>query len=415
MPIQLSEQSIECLAQIDPHQYPDEWRQSHLTSLSTLRDYFLQPMPMKRRKDNLAREALHHSLLVDIKRHYQQELHAPHIDEPIAAPRPSRRYYGLLLAGVILFACEGFDGIVAVLTLITQYPVAMIIAGIIAAAVTVAVNLQYHHALTISEHLLAQWTTLNELITLIESEMTHPSPDVLLEYKDLAACLRASEAHIIQQRNIILKHHHSLLIQLTKYTVSGLIGLLVFCAGFFLGQGVGVLFAGLLSVSAAAVAWPFAIVGAVVGLAAIALYLSGQVDDIHRLVARWFGYDEVALEQLSHINTESMDHFEQRIAQEESLQIHIPLQHAPQTQPMASLGTRFRSRSWSGPTMFGINEPNLSVDDSNTHAGPRPSLQLTRRLSLGLTMEQTLRIQADPELLSAEQDAVISYAQLGSF
>lgn len=385
MPIQFSEQSIECLAQIDSHQYPDEWRQFHSASLAALRNYFNQSTPVIKRKDKLAKEALHHSLLVDIKRHYQQELHAPHIDEPIAVPRPSRRYYGLLLAGVILFACEGFDGIVAVLAVITQHPVAMIIVGIIAAAVTVAVNLQYHHAQTTSEYLLAQWTTLNELITLVESEMTHPSADILLEYKDLAACLRACEARITQERNVILQHHHSLMIQLTKYTVSSLIGLLVFCAGFFLGQGVGVLFAGLFSVSAAAVAWPFALVGAIVGVAAIALYLSGQVYDIHRLVARWFGYDEMALEQLSTINTESLDHFEQRIAHEESLQINTSLQQAPQAEPVIALGTRFRSRSWSGPMFF-----------------------------WGDGDEQKNGVQAASEPLNTAHEPVYSYAQIGA-
>lgn len=218
----------------------------------------------------------------------------------------------LVFAGVLVAACEGFDGITTILAFLSLPSELVLCIGLAFAVLSIVVFcgfdlIQVSQQLGISvmdsPHLLDIYLEQLQHIKAIRKQLStynlfDANPEDLKTYQELLAVLQ-SRLRILrqvgEQFDSVLR---STYMRTIKSMFVALAGLLFFGGGFFAGQSVAVFIMPLL-LPEVSIFWSVLLFSSVVGTAAFAVYWFVERDGLQKFISGWFGLDENKVEQCS--------------------------------------------------------------------------------------------------------------------
>lgn len=220
-------------------------------------------------------------------------------------------FFMLILAGALVAACEGFDGVTTILGVISLPSVAVLIAGLSFSVLSVIVfcgldlvQLSKHLGIRLSDAPKLMDTYLSQLKS-IKSIRKHIEKYKLLklsvpELQELQAIIAMLEVRydgLTHASKPFESALHSVVMSAVTFFFLGMAGLLFFGGGFFAGQTVAAFMLELFFPNVA-VFWPIVIFSTIVGFAALFAQWYFETEDIEKLITAWFGLDDAKIEQL---------------------------------------------------------------------------------------------------------------------
>ncbi|WP_412757211.1 hypothetical protein [Legionella bozemanae] len=218
----------------------------------------------------------------------------------------------LTMAGILVAACQGFDGIVTMLS-IFSLPSSIILGigfafsilsvvvfcGFDLVKVSNALGIKLSDAYKLLDAYLLQLQMIKSIRKKIDDYyLSDLSSSDLQQLKLIISMLQKHLASLTKagkQFEEVLKSER---IQTVKTLISGVSALLFFGGGFFTGQSVAFFMSGLILNSAIPAFWPVIIFSAIVGLAALSLYWYVERPVLDKLVSSWFGLNEESVQKL---------------------------------------------------------------------------------------------------------------------
>lgn len=287
----------------------------------------------------LAVESLRTSLIHDIMASVWKD-QVTHAKEKKSQTALKLQFVLLAAAGTLLAACEGFDGIAAMLEMLASVPAASVFAVSLAFAVLSVIVFYSFDLVEISKNLGVSVGESRRLIDVYVEQVEQIAAlrkkigkeylntqdvDTLDTMKQLCLMLEEREAALNTVREQLSRDVHHPLLQATKLVTALITGLLFFGGGFFAGHSVALALAGFLAASTATVFIPaFSIL---VGLAAFSTYWFVERPGLQKAIGRWFGLDDASMEIL--LDTKQADkiqgltqRIDQRIQEQMKLQEH---------------------------------------------------------------------------------------------
>jgi hypothetical protein len=239
---------------------------------------------------------------------YLAELQSP---KPKASKKKYLLFSLLTAAGFLFAACEGIDGIIAVLGLVSAPLLVLIVAGALFAFLSVVVFIAFNFkqmsdnlgldlfqsASLLDEHVetIKELNLLREFINK-EKNSAKMDKDRLEFYKDVLSHVQAlkGQSLIIIKAGIDAKSPSWFLIAF-KYALSATVGILFFGSGFFAGQTVALLLLGLCVASVTPAFLPVMLFSVVVGLSSLAVYWFVERKGLDKLIDNIQDRDEEKL------------------------------------------------------------------------------------------------------------------------
>jgi hypothetical protein len=218
----------------------------------------------------------------------------------------------LIMAGILVAACQGFDGIVTMLS-IFSLPSSIILGIGFAFSILSVVVFCGFDLVKVSNALGVKLSDAYKLLDayLLQLQMIKSIRKKIDDYylsdwfssdlKQLELIISMLQKHLAtlteagKQFEEALKSER---IQTVKTLISGVSALLFFGGGFFTGQSVAFFMSGLILNSAIPAFWPVIIFSAIVGLAALSLYWYVERPVLDKLVSSWFGLNEESVQKL---------------------------------------------------------------------------------------------------------------------
>ncbi|CDZ75952.1 hypothetical protein BN59_00214 [Legionella massiliensis] len=288
----------------------------------------------------------------------------------------NRVKYGLLIfAGTVFFGCEGFDGITAIVGILSMSTTGLFIIGTIFAFISVMAF--YAFNLTeIARNLEIERKEARELVDRYLKEVEeinairkHLNNNYLrrksIEEREedllITELLIARYKTLDEGRQALTRLSENRKLRVAKYGVGLVIGIIYFSSGFFAGQAVATALAGLLVASSVPIFWPVFAASLVVGIAAFSVYWFVERPSIDKLVGRWFGLDQEKIECLC--DSESIENDKTRL---ENLKENLILSKSKLIQSYSDKSTY----------EFRLREANKRIKELRTLLARRQSLQL---------------------------------------
>lgn len=282
---------------------------------------YLEPKAGDRNKKLKSADAeLHTMLLKDIETTLNEALRVENQRKEIEQIKQSKfKLWLLAVAGALFFACEGFDGISALLGMASAS--AAISLGVSLVFSFVAVLVFWGFGLRqIAEHLgvelkdapnlVNQYVTqMDEIEQLIETtkKLLVEDADIFKErlddYNQLLTMLRSRLTHIQEEKVKLDTASKKTHLKVLKTGLSLLTGVIFFSSGFFTGQAVALSIAGLFIATASATFPPILAAAVFVGLVALMVYWYLEKPAIENFVARKFDLDDEKLKKLDTTRT----------------------------------------------------------------------------------------------------------------
>lgn len=280
-------------------------------TINTL-DRWFASKPQENKRTAFTIEQLNAALLQDLYDHIAA-------NEPIKAatkPKPSwkaKLTFGLLvIAGTIYFACEGFDGVSALMGVFAVPPLPVFLVGVAFSALSILIFYGLE-LFSISNSLGIQFKSAPKIIDLYLRELrlmkgirkklaeTFFSHDRKRLEEDLLIInlLRQRLNGLHDAKEELGKTSRHWLLRAAKMLTATLPGLIFFSAGFFAGQTVAIAIASLFMTGVVPTFWPIIIVSALVGLASLTIYWIIQRPGIANIVSTAAGLDQEKLDELS--------------------------------------------------------------------------------------------------------------------
>lgn len=233
------------------------------------------------------------------------------MDTVKAIPTNTPVFFVLILAGALVAACEGFDGVTTILGVISLPSVAVLIAGLSFSVLSVIVfcgldlvQLSRHLGISLSDAPKLMDTYLLQLkgIKLIRKHIEKyklPGLSVaeLQELHAIISMLQVRYDGLTQESKPFGLALNSVAMTVVKCFFLGMAGLLFFGGGFFAGQTVAAFMLALFFPSVP-VFWPIVIFSTIVGFAALFAKWYFDIEDIEKMITAWFGLDAAKIEQL---------------------------------------------------------------------------------------------------------------------
>ncbi|MDP1603622.1 MAG: hypothetical protein Q8M03_10195 [Legionella sp.] len=261
------------------------------------------------KKDNFLLELLSVSMLNDLS----QALSA---NKPLESKKRAgwlarTKFVLLTIAGIIYCACEGFDGITAILSITTLPPMFVFFGGLIFSVLSIVVFLAFD-LVEISKNLgvnikntskvvdvyLQEIELIKRLRKNIDNNYSHEDIETLNSDIKLIKMLIERYESLDEARQSLKKAHERPYLKIAKLLTAGISGILFFSAGYFAGQTVALAVASLFLASVSPAFWPIIMVSIGVGLIALSVYWFVQRPGIENLISRWAGLDKDKIDKL---------------------------------------------------------------------------------------------------------------------
>lgn len=217
----------------------------------------------------------------------------------------------LAIAGTIVFGCEGFDGIMAILNITSLPTLAIFVVGLVFSLFSVAVFYACD-LVDISKNLGVNLSSAPKMVDVylqetgiikdwrkeINAGYFEKNRDGLAADIALLEMLQARYAALDTARDALKKAPDSPALLFFRYLAASAAGVLLFCGGFFAGQTVSIAVAGLFMAVVTPTFWPVLVASFVVGLAALSVYWFVQRPAFEHTMGRWVGLDKDSIETL---------------------------------------------------------------------------------------------------------------------
>ncbi|STY28037.1 coiled-coil protein [Legionella wadsworthii] len=218
----------------------------------------------------------------------------------------------LTLAGILVAACQGFDGIVTMLSIFSLPSLIILGAGFAFSLISVivfcgfdlvkvsnALGVKLSEAYKLLDTYLLQLQLIKELRETLDGyDLSVLSATALKEQMQIVSLLKERFKSITKASEQFEKALHSEKIKTVKRFISGISAFLFFGGGFFSGQSVALFLASLIVNSLIPAFWPVTLFSILVGLAAFSLYWFVERPSLDKLVSSWFGLNEENVEKL---------------------------------------------------------------------------------------------------------------------
>lgn len=218
------------------------------------------------------------------------------------------KFWGLVVSGTLLAACEGFDGIVAILGVISLPTVAVAAVGSFFALASVLVfygfdvkeisknlGVGFKDATQSIDIYLEQLRVLQQFTQTLAGQLLNAqTSERCQQLRDLLKVMQARLVDLNKAKNVFSGGRDNRVIKAAKLIVAGIAGVLFFSSGFFAGQTIGLAFFAGVSASFP----PVLALSIVVGLAAFAIYWFVERPGLEHLVGNKLGVDREKIDQL---------------------------------------------------------------------------------------------------------------------
>lgn len=217
----------------------------------------------------------------------------------------------LAIAGTIFFGCEGFDGIMSILS-ITSLPTFVIFAiGLAFSLCSIAVFYACD-LVEISKNLGVDLSSAPKMVTIYLQEIEviqdlrkainagysrHNRKDLVMDLI-LVEMLQKKYVDLDGARQALKKALDSPLLSFFKYMTAGIASIIFFSGGFFAGQTVAMAFAGLFLAVVTPTFWPVLVASFIVGIAALSMYWFVERPAFEMVMGRWIGLDAENIDKL---------------------------------------------------------------------------------------------------------------------
>lgn len=218
------------------------------------------------------------------------------------------KFFLVVLLGIIVIACEGFDGIASLLSVFAFSTLTISIAGLAFALLTVGVfclmelgNIASDLGVSFSQSkpLLDCYLEQVEIIKKIRVVLDSISFDKTIPIKQKLAIIDAlikvnTELEAPRKK---MQENRQILLGIAKAIATLIAGVLSFAGGFFTGQAVATTVAAFFFPTATVLFWPVLIAGAAVGLTALVFYWAVERPALQAMISRWAGRDPEKVEK----------------------------------------------------------------------------------------------------------------------
>ncbi|KTC64580.1 coiled-coil protein (plasmid) [Legionella adelaidensis] len=310
-----SKKLIEKLYSVLPHLPLGNWVGQDSMSRTTLIDWLKEDIALEESelKHYFLIECLRAALLEDVFYSFltEKEKEARKKKSPSLT---TRLLFGFLtLAGTILAICNGFDGVVSVLTTVAMIPASMILAaGAVFSLLSVIVfygfdfialsnnlGIQISQSPRLIDVLLEQTKQIKNLRKEIDSKLSCKDEKILLELLSIVSMLKFRFDALESSREHYKNRLQNPYLNIAKLVTALIAGILFFAGGFFSGQSLALVFAGLFSASVTAAMFPVVLTSIITGVGAFSLYWFVERPGLENLLGRWFGLDKDKIDELA--------------------------------------------------------------------------------------------------------------------
>lgn len=222
------------------------------------------------------------------------------------------QYLLLAVAGAIYFGCEGFDGITAILSILSlKAAIFVFICGAIFSLLSIGVFYVFDLA-EISKNLGVKIKNTPKIVDLylreiemikairktINANFSKKTEERLGEDLVVLAMLKERYIALDSARHSLKQSLEHPGLEVTKKIMAAITGVIFFSGGFFAGQTVAMAFALLFVASVAPTFWPVLLASVVVGMAALSVYWFVERPRFENLIGRWVGLDKEKINEL---------------------------------------------------------------------------------------------------------------------
>ncbi|QLZ67448.1 hypothetical protein FOLKNPGA_00213 [Legionella sp. PC1000] len=242
------------------------------------------------------------------------------------------KFVVLTMAGILVAACQGFDGIVTMLSIFSlpssiilgigfafSFLSVIVFCGFDLVRVSNALGIKLSDAYKLLDAYLLQLQMIKSIRKKIDDYyLSDLSSSDLKQLELIISMLQKHFALLTKASTQFEKALNSESIQTVKTLISGLSALLFFGGGFFTGQSVALFMSSLIINSAIPPFWPVIIFSVLVGLAALSIYWYVERPVLDKLVSSWFGLNEESVKKLcdKHLiikEEKKLDHLEGKV------------------------------------------------------------------------------------------------------
>lgn len=217
----------------------------------------------------------------------------------------------LAIAGTIFFGCEGFDGIMSMLSITSLPTIAIFAIGLAFSVFSVAVfyacdlveisrnlGVDLSSAPKMVDIYLHEIEVIKDLRKALDAGYSKKSREELASDLALLEMLEKRYAGLDEARQALKKALDSPLLSFFRYLTSSIAGVLFFSSGFFAGQTVAMAIASLFLAAVTPTFWPVLVASFVVGIAALSMYWFVERPAFENAIGRWVGLDKDNIEKL---------------------------------------------------------------------------------------------------------------------
>lgn len=307
-PIQLSDKTRGLLAKIGSTILPDFGDNVE----------FMEPFKLLAALNNLkTSDDLNRFLLESLKASVLHDLRHSLTDEKQEQIHPSSKnsifsrmmFWFLTVGGTFLAICEGYDGIVSLLPLVTIPTwIGQLALGVFAALSVVAfyafdldqVSENLGVKLPETRGLLDVLLNQSQEINLIRKQIkkSRGSLEELHYYSSVVDMLAKRQAELNAMQEVFNNRLDNRYLFAAKIVATAVTGLMYFSGGFFISQVPSVAFFALAGITLTATAWPVIAVSTLMGLAALGVYWYVQRPGVDNFITNLFGLDIKKIEAL---------------------------------------------------------------------------------------------------------------------
>ncbi|MCW8408793.1 hypothetical protein OQJ13_07395 [Legionella sp. PATHC035] len=289
--------------------------------LNTLISWLKKEQPKHSNKSKTDQQKVEF-ILVSLRKELLHDLFAAMKGDDIKLPQEEKnesvtekiKFALLTAAGILVAACQGFDGIVTMLGIFELSSSVILGAGFVFSILSVivfcgfdlvkvsnALGVKLSEAYKLLDAYLSQLQMIKSIRKKIEGydfSDSELSPSDLQQLEKIISMLQTRFKSLTEASKQFEQALHSDDMQMAKTLISGASAVLFLGGGFFAGQSVALFISSLFVNPIIHTFWPVIIFSTLVGIAAFSLYWYVERPGLNKLMSSWFGLNEEHVQKL---------------------------------------------------------------------------------------------------------------------